>query len=867
MMNNNKILRVGIAAFGALLIWGAETVASERTILSDMNLDDVDHQVDELVAQMTLDEKMQIMHGDPARHYGGTPAISRLGIPRFVISHGPYGMRGPRWNEEKKRWDHVHGTFMSASMNYAASWDPELVERVAVGVGKEVRAIDNHLNAGPAFNIIRDLRGGRSTEYYTEDPYLNARTTVAFVKGQQSQDVVAILKHYACNNQEQARPIIDVNVSKRALHEIYLPAFEYAVKEADAMSVMSSYNKINGKWAAENPYLLTDVLRGRWGFKGCIISDWNGTHSTEDSVNAGLDWEMPRALWYGDKLKQAVLDGTVSEELIDERVSNTLRAMFAAKRFEADYKNPPFETVRSPEMIALAEELALNSIVLLKNENSFLPLDQAAVKSVAVIGPAGDFGPHYNNGNYDYTLHQCGGSAHVNPGNDGMVTPFEGLRNYLGDGVEVKFAHGVYADNGCGPIDGKYFKTQEGKAGLAATYFSGSDFKTVEREAVDPTVNFKWTKDPTIPEAGRNMDRDKRFGVRWEGRMTAPVSRVYTFECRFDGTATVWIDGRQVFRENGNGDIWWHQFKTGLTEGPHDIKIEYQKAAGSSIMKFFWDYENDAWMKEAVELAQHSDVVVLAVGNSGNIEGEGKDRFRGLQLRECQQDLINAVASVNPNAVVVTFTAGVGMEGWIKNVPAVFGAMYPGEQAGSALAKLIFGEANPSGKLPVTIPKDVSQYPEGNYIGGTRHIDYKEGVFVGYRHFDQNNIDPQFPFGYGLSYTGFEYGSPEVSRGGGHVIVKMDITNTGKHRGAEVVQLYVKDVECSVPRPPKELKSFEKVWLDPGETKTVSFELNDRAFAFFDEAKDDWTVEPGEFELLIGSSSRDIRGVVNVTVK
>ncbi len=865
----NRIYAVQKIIFIALFMC-AGMLRADTTILSDVDLDAIDQKVEKIVGQMTLDEKMLFMHGDKeGLKYDGPPSIPRLGIPEYAIAHGPYGARSffPSAKPGGKRMIKC-GTFMSASMNYAACWDPELVTKVAHGMGKEIRCADNHAVAGPAFNIVRDLRCGRATEYFTEDPYLNARTSVPFVKGLQDEKVVVTLKHYACNNQEWSRGFLDVQVSKRALHEIYLPGFEYAITEAHAMSVMSSYNKINGKWAAENPYLLDDVLRKCWGFKGFVLSDWSGTHSTVDSVKAGLDLEMPRARWYGQKLKEAVESGEVSEELINERVSNILRTMYVAKCIDSDYTNPPVSVFKSAEMKALSQELALNSIVLLKNEGNLLPLDETAVKKIAVIGPHANYGSHFiPNEGEQYTLYQVGGSANVKPTSEDMITPLEGIREYVGDDVEIVFAPGVYAEGGCGPIDSKYLVSKDGKQGLSAVYFTDTNFSTERLRVIDETVSFQWDKDPSVPEAGKAGGSKARYSVRWEGQLKTPVTREYTLELRFEGQAKLFVDGKEVFSGKGNNDLWWQQVNVTLEKGAHDIKLEYKKSGAKGIMKFWWDYENIEWTKKAVQLAKTADAVILNVGNTGNMEREGRDRFQGLELSPAQQELIKAVSAANKNTAVVTFTAGVTMENWVGNVPTIIQAMYPGEQVGYALAKLIFGEANPNGKLTVSIPKSTDQYPKGYWARGLKEIEYKEGVFVGYRYFDEHNIEPQFPFGHGLSYTTFAYGEPKVTLDGQNASVVFDVSNTGTRAGAEVVQLYVHDVESSVPRPKKELKAFRKIMLQPGETKIVTLELDERSFAFFDEASEDWKVEPGEFELMVGSSSRDIRQKTSCHIK
>ena len=343
----------------------------------------------------------------------------------------------------------------------------------------------------------------------------------------------------------------------------------------------------------------------------------------------------------------------------------------------------------------------------------------------------------------------------------------------------------------------------------------------------------------------------------------APEARDYTFEFRVGGKAKLYLDGKLVFEGKGSNEEWWKQVTVNLAQGNHDVRVEYQKTGDKGIMKWWWDFENVAWTQQAVALAKSADAVIVNVGNSGNAEREGRDRIQGLLLSAAQENLINAVTKANPKTAVVTFTAGVGMEHWIQNAPAVLQAMYPGEQGGKAIAELLFGAANPSGRLTVSIPKSEAQYPKGHWANTEPSIDYSEGVFVGYRYFDANKIEPQFPFGHGLSYTTFKYGEPKLSqttiKNGDTVTVTLDVANTGNRAGAEVVQLYVHEDQCSVPRPPKELKAFKKIFLKPGETQTVTLTLDKRSFAYFSELQNDWVIEPGKFQFLIGSSSRDIR--------
>ena len=822
----------------------------------------IEKRVADTVVRMTLEEKVRFVTGvkKPKEGLAGGIGVPRLGIPNLIIVHGPYGYKG--WFGKEGGPMQI-GTYFPVSIAMASTWDFSMVERIATAMGAEMYASGGHINDGPAMNIIRDPRCGRSFEYFTEDPFLNGEIATAYTIGIQSQKVMSGLKHFVCNNQEFNRGRVNVVVSQRALREIYFPGFEAAIVKGGALNVMGAYNKLNGVYCCEDPFLLQQVLRKEWGFRGFVQSDSGATHSTKGSAEAGTDIEMSREVWYGKKLLQAVKDGTVREDTLNTMVGNILYGMFWAGAFDAE---PSLDksVLCKPEHIKIAREAAAQSMVLLKNDNGVLPFDLSKIKKIAVIGPNGSYGPHYNNGKYDYRLLQGGGSASVKLDRDKLITPFQGLKWNAGNAVNVVYAPGCYAEDGCGTIPSKYLRTPDGQQeGLLANYYNNARFAgDAVKTEVDSSISHLWKAEKPFPEAGLSNDDGSRFSVVWSGTIHPPETRSYTFAVRnYSGMARLYINGK-LLASNERGDRRdWNDMHPIKLEGgkTYDIRLEYAKIGGLADVRLEWDYENVQWMKQAVQLARESDAVVLTVGLSGESgETEGGDR-KHLRLFPAQEQLIRKVAQANKNtAVAVIAGSAIDMRNWMDAVPSILMAWYPGQEGGNGLADVLFGKVDPGGRLPITFPTSLAQYPDDFYSTGDDVV-YKEGIFVGYRYFDENKLDPLFPFGYGLSYTTFAYGEPKVQLNGQKATVTLDVTNTGTRSGSEVVQLYVHDIESSVPRPPKELKAFKKIFLKPGETQPVTMELNHRSFAFFDETCNDWKIEPGAFELLIGSSSRDIR--------
>ncbi len=761
------------------------------------------------------------------------------------MTDGPVGVR---WQKSSA---------FPVSIMMAAGWDPALIEKLGAALGQEAKAKDRRMLLGPCVNIHRVPQGGRDFESFGEDPYLAARMAAAYVRGVQSQKVVATVKHYACNNQEYQRDSTNVTVSRRALHEIYFPAFEAAVKEGGALSVMSAYNKVNGLWCSENPYLLNGVLKDEWAFPGFVVSDWGAVHSAVPTANAGLDVEMPTGAFLNDSLLlPAVKDGRVPETVIDGKIRRLLRVMAWTGLFDGAEKDKG--ALNTPEHKALALEVAREGIVLLKNDRNMLPLDRHALKTVAVIGPSAAIAQTGG-----------GGSSRVEP--IYAVAPLEGMKKKAGGGITIAYAEGCRMEGDLeivGPAALTPAGGPAGAHGLKGEYFANMSLQGAPAYTrIDERLDFDWGDAgpaPALPAAD--------YSVRWTGKLLPPSSGRFTLSLESDDGSRLYVDGRLVIDNWGDHAALTKSATLDLVAGkPRDIRIEYYQHAGGAIMRFGWSTGDETLQAKAVEAAKSADVAVLFVGLTDRNESEGFDRT-SLELPEAEVKLIKAVAAANRNTVVVMNSgAPVLMDAWLGDVPALLETWYPGEEGGNAVAEVLFGDVNPSGKLPMTFLRRWEDAPAyGNYPGDGA-VDYAEGIFVGYRHFDEKHLDVAFPFGHGLSYASFAYSNLVVRPVKGlrpvSVAVSVEVKNMSGREGAEVVQLYVHDVQSSVPRPPMELKGFQRVNLQAGESKKVTFTLDERSFAYYDEGKKNWTVEPGKFEIILASSSRDIRARTPVTLE
>ncbi|WP_400247966.1 glycoside hydrolase family 3 C-terminal domain-containing protein [Niallia sp. JL1B1071] len=649
---------------------------------------------------MTLEEKASLCSGLDFWHIKG---IDRLGIPSIMITDGPHGLR-----KQQKGADHlglfdsIPATCFPSAVGLASTWDKKLIEKVGVALGEECQAEDVAILLGPGANIKRSPLCGRNFEYFSEDPYLSSEMAASHISGVQSQGVGTSLKHFAANNQEHRRMSTDALIDERTLHEIYLASFENAVKKAQPWTVMCAYNKINGSFASENEYLLTDVLRDTWGFEGFVVSDWGAVNERVKGLEVGLELEMPSSAGIGEaKIVEAVRNGSLAEEKLNLSVERILKVILMAidnKKDNANYDKDKHHQ--------LAREVARESMVLLKNEDEILPLKKEGI--ISVIGSLAKK-PRY----------QGGGSSHIIPTKlDNIV---EEIQKSAGNNVIIQYADGYELDN--------------------------------------------------------------------------------------DGV-------------------------------------------------------NDNLLEEAKENAANSNLAIVFVGLPERYESEGYDRTH-LSIPENHRILIEEIAKVQDNIVIVLSNGAPVEMPWINKAKGIVEAYLGGQAMGGAVADLLFGDVNPSGKLAETFPMKLQDNPSYlNFPGDGDSVEYREGIYVGYRYYDKKEVEPLFPFGFGLSYTNFEYSNLIIQKkqikDTENVTVQVNVKNIGDISGKEIVQLYVKDNVSKVTRPQKELKGFEKIELLPGEEKTITFMLDYRSFAYYDVDLHDWYVESGEFDILIGKSSKEI---------
>ena len=653
--------------------------------------------IKQLLSKLTIEEKASLLSGADFWH---TKAVERLGIPQMMVSDGPNGLRKQRVDDEEAGVNQsIESVCFPSACALACSFDRDLLFRLGQALGNECQAENVGVILGPGTNIKRSPLCGRNFEYFSEDPFLASNMAASHIKGVKSRNVGSSLKHFAANNQENRRMSISAEIDERTLHEIYLASFEYAVREAQPATVMCSYNRVNGEYSSENKYLLTDVLREKWGFEGMVVSDWGAVNDRVKGVAAGLDLEMPSSGGVNDKrIAEAVSNGTLPKADLDKSCGRVLKVV-------DDYlKGRDENAVWDKEADhALAAEIASQCMVLLKNDDRVLPLPRN--RRIAFIGKFAKQ-PRF----------QGGGSAHINA-------------------------------------------------------FKVSDALSAAERYADVSYAQGYNTDDDVIDAGL--------------------------------------------------------------------------------------------ISEAVELAKNSDIAVIFAGLTDLFESEGFDR-KHMGMPECQNELIRRVAAVQPNTVVVLHNGSPVEMPWIENVKGVLEIYLSGQAVGEAVCDVLFGKVNPSGKLAETFPKKLSDNPSYlNYPGEGDTVKYSEGIFVGYRYYDKKEMEVLFPFGHGLSYTTFAYSDLKLYAKNitdrDSLTLSVTVKNTGHVAGREAVQLYVRDIESSVIRPVKELKGFEKIELAPGESKVIVFTLDRKAFAFYSEKTHDWFVESGDFEIMIGSSSRDIK--------
>jgi beta-glucosidase len=802
---------------------------------------DVDARVDSLLKKLSLEEKIDLIGGVDAFYIR---ANEKIGLPRLKMADGPVGVRnyGP--------------ATVFGGVGLAATWDPELAEKVGATIGQDARARGVHFMLGPGVNIYRAPMNGRNFEYFGEDPFLTARTAVAYIEGMQSEGVSATIKHFVGNNSEFDRHNTDSIIDERTLREIYLPSFEAAVKEAHVGAIMDSYNLTNGTHMTQNGLFNTDLVKKEWMFPGIVVSDWDATYDGVAAANSGLDLEMPSGKFMNRAtLLPAIKAGTVSEATIDDKVRRILRTAIRFGWLDHDQTDLSVSLFNvAGDQVAL--EAARSGLVLLKNNGNLLPLQKGSIKSIAVIGP--DAHPAQPAG---------GGSAEAVPFTP--VSVLEGIAHYLGDTAKVYYSRGIPMLDDISKQMRFTTQASGGEEGLKTEIFNNADLSgTPAIVRNDKFVHYE-------PARGGSGTYGK-VSIRWTGFFTPSVPGEYLAFVQGpgeNGGYRLYVDQKLVL------DNWkqWYAFvgqvPITLTAAPHQIELDYyvEKGWGKTTANLGIVRPETLVIAEAKSLAARVDAVIVVPGFDTASEGESGDRT--FRLLPGQDELINQMAAVNKNTVVVmTSGGGVDMTAWVDHVPALLEAWYPGQEGGTAVAQVLFGEFNPSGRLPISIERrweDDAAYNSYYPKEGSKKVEYSEGIFVGYRHFDKSAVKPLFPFGYGLSYTSFTYKNLTISPASSddQVTVAFDITNTGSRAGADVAEVFVGDHHAPVPRPVKELKGFAKVNLSPGETKNVSVKLDRRAFSYYDVKTHAWTVAPGDFDVFVARSAADIELTGKVTLR
>ncbi len=798
--------------------------------------------MENLLNDMTLAEKASLLAGGTTWH---TVAIERLGVPSIQVSDGPNGVRGADDNLGETSVCFPVGVAMGAT------WNRELIEQVGTALAAEIHAKEAHVLLAPTVNIHRTPLAGRNFECFAEDPYLSGMIASAYINGLQQAGIAACLKHFVANDQEFERFSISSEVAERPLHEIYLEPFRLALENANPWTIMSSYNRINGVYASENDLLLRDILKDGWGFTGVVISDWYGTYS--DNVPGGsLDLEMPGpARWMDpEKIITAVESGELDEAVIDDKVRRLLQLVERVTQ-----PRPSF----TPADGKLPRQVAQESIVLLKNDGDLLPLNPDKPQTIAVIGE-----------NAQWAQIMGGGSSQVNP--HYIVSPLAGIRQRVGDEVNVPYQIGAPIHRLAPLLNLDWLTAANGQQGLSLDYFHNMDLTgEPAHSGLMQKTDLSWfgTANPLVDP--------NHFSLRLSGTLTVPESGEYELHLWSVGQARLSIDGQVVI------DHWAKHEETGsdqttttavsLTANqPVNIQIEYITSPEGKWrtvrLGCVAPLPADP-LQAAVDLAAQADVAIVVAGLTREWESEGFDRA-DMRLVGQQDELIARVAAANPNTIVVLNVGSPVEMPWVNDVPAIVQSWYGGQEAGNALADVLFGDVNPSGKLPTTFPVRLVDNPAFiNYPGENGQVHYGEGLFVGYRYYDKKQIAPLFPFGHGLSYTSFAYENLRLNGErfdtGDEMVVQVDVTNTGQRAGQEVVQLYVRDEESRLTRPWQELKAFAKVHLAPSETKTVTHTLTEQALAYYEPLLQGWNAEAGTFTIAVGSSSRDIRLTTQLT--
>ena len=799
------------------------------------------------VGQMSLSDKVAEMSGTGSWDY---KAISQFGLPQIKGADGGMGIR----------YSSPEGVSFPAGPALASTWNIERAKEYGIGLGHQTFIKGYQQVTGPGMNLYRMPYGGRSFEYLSgEDPFLGVELAPAMINGIQSQGVWADAKHFVANDQEADRFNMTETIAERTLRELYLVPFESAVKNANVASIMCAFVGVNTSHpVCENEHLVRDVLKNEWGFTGIVETDYGVLDDTLLAANAGVDIEKLYASYFTlDNISPYLASGQISADTINDKVKRII-ARVLAYNFEnaISYTN---HTADDPAAERASLDVAREGMVLLKNQDQLLPLQHGKVKRIAVIGALAHDAPP-----------NAGGSGHVDAVN--WVSESDGVRNQDSH-AKVDFISAMSLV----PLDSIWSTTDSsGNAvqGLTAQYFSNNDLSgTAAATRVEQHVNLDASNSSNLPSGLPTL-----FSARWSGTVTPTVTGDQVFKARASGTVRIYVNGEKIV-DNGDGATLPDNAipptipvsgKIHLEAGKtYTVKVEYEQRSGYIATMGQWYGLQLSWASLApiADLSKY-DAVVMAVGNSNETEGEGYDH--GFSLPDYESELIQNVAKVNPRTIVVMHGGtAVDMHDWIDKVDGAIEAWYPGQNGGQALGEILYGDVNPSGKLPITIDAKVednpayASYPVYRNDTSYNAMTYKEGVFLGYRGYEKAHRKPLFPFGFGLSYTTFRYANlqvtPGVAIGNVPVRVSFDITNTGHRAGSEVAELYVSPPHADASRPLKELEGFGKVFLQPGETRRMTILLNKRSLAYYDVDAKGWKVDAGSYPIQVGASSQDIR--------
>jgi len=798
--------------------------------------------VADLVDRMTLEERVSLLAG---ADFWRTVAIPRLNVPQIKLTDGPAGARGGGALVGGRRT-----AAFPVGIALGATWSTEILQHVGELLAREVRDKGASVVLAPTLNLMRNALNGRNFENYSEDPVLTGRLAIAFVRGVQAKGVGATPKHFAGNESEFERDSISSEIPERTLRELYLRPFEMVVVEARPWAIMTGYNRLGGTFCSEHVRLLEEILRREWGFDGLVMSDWGGTHSAGASVRAGLDLEMPGpAKARASLLAEAERDADIAAA-VRQRALQVLRLVerTGALATPPDVRDAAETETEYPDVRALIRRAGADGMVLLKNAG-LLPLPANA--RVAVIGP-----------NAATARVMGGGSAQINAHR--QVSPLDGLRSALG---ADRVAHAVGCDND------RYLPVPQTTMTIELRAAPGAQVLAVEQY---PQGEAQWVQLP----AGLSNDA---FHARLSLVVSVPEDGEYELSLVSTGLSRLYL-GDELVVDNWRG---WRPGGVPAGLGSQEARCKRQLQAGAlelvaeygprrfaqgvaplqAIRVGFGRLVPPSAVTAAAECAAASDYAIVCIGTTAEWETEGEDRW-GLDLPGRQDELVYAVARANPRTVVVLQTGGPVRMPWLDAVPAVVQAWFPGQEAGHAIADVLLGNAEPGGRLPQTFPRAADDDPthpltrDAQYPGADGKVEYREGLFTGYRHVDRAGTRPLFPFGFGLSYASFELCdlvvTPASLPPGETLAITVTVKNTSARAGSTVLQAYVRDLAASVERPDKELKAFAKVYLDAGQTQAVPLTLDMRALAYFDDAQQAWIAEPGEFELLVGESSADL---------